>query len=204
MAKRHEVVRRGNDRLMADAKEPITVKKYANRRLYNTGTSTYVTLEDLAAMVKAGENFVVADAKTGEDITRAVLTQIIVEQESKGQNLLPVDFLRQLIRFYGDSLQGVVPGYLDMSMKNFTADQDRIRTQMAQAFGMPLHMFEEQARQNMAMFDRAFRLFSPFPSDHAEAVRAAKTAAPSAPGDLDTLRKQMAEMQKQLDAIAKK
>jgi polyhydroxyalkanoate synthesis repressor PhaR len=204
MAKRHDEARRENVGLMADAKEPITIKKYANRRLYNTGTSTYVTLEDLAEMVKAGENFVVADAKTGEDITRAVLTQIIVEQESKGQNLLPVDFLRQLIRFYGDSLQGVVPGYLDMTMKNFTADQDRIRTQMAQAFGMPIHMFEEQARQNMAMFDRAFRMFSPFPSDHAEAARAAKPAAATAPGDLDTLRKQMAEMQKQLDAIAKK
>ncbi len=194
---------------MAEAKEPITIKKYANRRLYNTGTSTYVTLEDLAAMVKAGEHFLVADAKTGEDITRAVLTQIIVEQEGKGHNLLPVDFLRQLIGYYGDSLQGVVPGYLDMTMKTFSADQDKIRGQMANAFGMPFEMFEEQARKNMMMMDRAFRLFSPFAGETADPARPSpKPAAPaqgsSEAGDLEALRKQMAEMQKQLDSIGRK
>jgi polyhydroxyalkanoate synthesis repressor PhaR len=194
---------------MAEAKEPITIKKYANRRLYNTGTSTYVTLEDLAAMVKAGEHFLVADAKSGEDITRAVLTQIIVEQEGKGHNLLPVDFLRQLIGYYGDSLQGVVPGYLDMTMKTFSADQDKIRGQMANAFGMPFEMFEEQARKNMMMMDRAFRLFSPFAGETADPARPSPKSAAAAQssgetGDLEALRKQMAEMQKQLDSIGRK
>ena len=116
--------------------EPVTIKKYANRRLYNTGTSTYVTLEDLAAMVKAGEDFVVYDAKTGEDITRSVLTQIIFEQENKeGQNLLPITFLRQLIRFYGDSMQMLVPRYLEVSIDSLTREQEKFRDQMAQAFG---------------------------------------------------------------------
>src|SRR3954449_10366306 len=116
--------------------EPVTIKKYANRRLYNTGTSTYVTLEDLAKMVKAGDDFVVYDAKTGEDITRSVLAQIIFEQENKeGQNLLPINFLRQLIRFYGDSMQTLVPSYLELSLATLTRDQDKFREQMAQAFG---------------------------------------------------------------------
>src|ERR1044072_4338383 len=116
--------------------EPVTIKKYANRRLYNTGTSTYVTLEDLAAMVKNGEDFVVYDAKTSEDITRSVLTQIIFEQENKeGQNLLPITFLRQLIRFYGDSMQTVVPRFLQTSIENLSREQQKLREQMAQAFG---------------------------------------------------------------------
>ena len=122
---------------MAKSDEPITIKKYANRRLYNTGTSTYVTLEDLATMVKAGENFVVFDAKTSEDITRPVLAQIIFEQENKeGQNLLPINFLRQLIRFYGDSMQMMVPRYLEVSLESFTREQEKMRQQMAQAFGV--------------------------------------------------------------------
>ncbi len=188
---------------MAEAKTPIVIKKYANRRLYNTGTSTYVTLEDLAVMVKAGEEFAVQDAKSGEDITRSVLTQIILEQESKeGQNLLPIDFLRQLIRFYGDSLQGVVPRYLDMSMKTFAADQEKMREQMASTFGMPFELFEDQARQNMAMFERAFRMFSPFAADGM--APAAKSAKPETPSDLETLRRQVAEMQKQLDGMTRK
>src|SRR5881396_3202313 len=122
---------------MAKSEQPITIKKYANRRLYNTGTSTYVTLEDLAAMVKKGEDFVVYDAKSGEDITRSVLTQIIFDQENKegGQNLLPVTFLRQLIKFYGDSLQALVPRYLEFSMENLAREQQKLREQMAQAFG---------------------------------------------------------------------
>src|ERR1700743_3334715 len=144
--------------------EPVTIKKYANRRLYNTGTSTYVTLEDLASMVKSGEDFVVYDAKSGEDITRSVLTQIIFEQENKeGQNLLPITFLRQLIRFYGDSMGMLVPRYLDISMGSLTREQEKYRNQMAQAFGgSPFGALEEQARRNMEMFERAFAMFTPF------------------------------------------
>ena len=148
---------------MAQSEEPVTIKKYANRRLYNTGTSTYVTLEDLATMVKAGSNFVVYDAKTGEDITRSVLAQIIFEQENKeGQSLLPITFLRQLIRFYGDSMQMLVPRYLEVSIDTLVREQEKMRTQMAQAFGVggfgPL---EEQVRRNMEMFERTFAMFAP-------------------------------------------
>ena len=149
---------------MAKSEEPITIKKYANRRLYNTGTSTYVTLEDLADMVKAGEDFVVYDAKTGEDITRSVLAQIIFEQENKeGQNLLPINFLRQLIRFYGDSMQMLVPRYLEVSIDSLTREQEKFREQMAQAFGVGgFGAIEEQVRRNMEMFERAFAMFAPF------------------------------------------
>src|SRR5712672_4784124 len=149
---------------MAKPEEPIVIKKYANRRLYNTGTSTYVTLEDLAGMVKNGEDFVVYDAKSSEDITRSVLTQIIVEQENKaGQNLLPITFLRQLIRFYGDSMQMLVPRYLDVSIDSLAKEQGKFRDQMAQAFGVgSFGALEEQARRNMEMFERAFAMFAPF------------------------------------------
>src|SRR3954471_4196748 len=138
---------------MAEEKEPITIKKYANRRLYNTGTSTYVTLEDLAVMVKSGEDFVVYDAKTGEDITRSVLAQIIFEQENKeGQSLLPIAFLRQLIRFYGDSIQTMVPRFLEISMSSLTREQDKFREQMAHAFGnVGLGALEDQVRRNMEL-----------------------------------------------------
>src|SRR3979490_3096920 len=122
---------------MAKSEEPVTIKKYANRRLYNTGTSTYVTLEDLATMVKTGEDFVVYDAKTSEDITRSVLTQIIFEQENKeGQNMLPITVLRQLIRFYGDSMQMLVPRFLEVSVDTLVREQEKMRTQVAQAFGV--------------------------------------------------------------------
>src|SRR5246500_2389105 len=150
---------------MAKSDEPVIIKKYANRRLYNTGTSTYVTLEDLATMVKAGENFIVYDAKTNEDITRSVLTQIIFEQENKegGQNLLPINFLRQLIRFYGDSMQMLVPRYLEVSIESLTREQEKFRQQMAQAFGVgAFTSLEEQVRRNMDMFERAFAMFAPF------------------------------------------
>src|SRR5712691_5956712 len=149
---------------MAKPEEPIVIKKYANRRLYNTGTSTYVTLEDLAGMVKNGEDFIVYDAKTGEDITRSVLTQIIFEQENKeGQNLLPITFLRQLIRFYGDSMQMLVPRYLEVSIDNFAREQGKFRDQMAQAFGVRgLGPLEDMVRRNMEMFERAFSMFAPF------------------------------------------
>src|SRR5262245_49620303 len=149
---------------MTKSDEPITIKKYANRRLYNTGTSTYVTLENLANMVKSGQDFVVYDAKSGEDITRSVLAQIIFEQENKeGQNLLPINFLRQLIRFYGDSMQMLVPRYLEVSIDQFTREQQKFRDQMAQAFGgSPFGALEEQVRRNMEMFERAFGMFTPF------------------------------------------
>src|SRR5687767_14231269 len=143
---------------MAKSDEPVIIKKYANRRLYNTGTRTYVTLEDLASMVKAGEDFVVYDAKSGDDITRSVLTQIIFEQENKegAQNLLPITFLRQLIRFYGDSMQMLVPRYLEVSMSSLTQEQEKLRNQMAQAFGgAGFGALEEQVRRNMEMFQRA-------------------------------------------------
>src|SRR6184192_2955645 len=143
---------------------PVTIKKYANRRLYNTGTSTYVTLEDLAAMVKNGEDFLVYDAKSGEDITRSVLTQIIFEQENKeGQNLLPITVLRQLIRFYGDSMQMLVPRFLEVSIDSLTREQGKFREQMAQAFGVTgFGPLEDMARRNMEMFERAFSMFAPF------------------------------------------
>lgn len=182
--------------------EPTIIKKYANRRLYNTGTSTYVTLEDLALMVKNEEDFVVFDAKTGDEITRSVLTQIIFEQEGKGQNLLPISFLRQLIRFYGDSLQNLVPSYLDYSMSSLTKEQERFRTQLSSTFGgSPFGMIEEQVRRNTEMFDRAMRMFLPFGNEPQKAP--GETAKPAAPAtDLDELKRQLAEMQRRLDTIA--
>src|SRR5262252_3935321 len=173
-------------RSMAKSEEPVIIKKYANRRLYNTGTSTYVTLEDLAAMVKAGQDFVVYDAKTSEDITRSVLAQIIFEQENKeGQNLLPINFLRQLIRFYGDSMQMLVPRYLEVSLESLTREQEKFRQQMAQAFGgTPFGALEEQARRNMEMFERAFAMFAPFGRRGGQASGQAGTEAekPAQPG----------------------
>lgn len=161
---------------MADqgAKEPTIIKKYANRRLYHTGTSSYVTLEDLALMVRQGENFVVTDAKTGEEITRSVLTQIIFEQENKGQFLLPIAFLRQLIQFYGDNMQALVPRYLEFSLGQFMTDQQKLRDQFSKGFGtnpFPANPFvapnalaamEEQVRNNMTVFQEAMRAFAPF------------------------------------------
>ena len=187
----------------AKEKEPITIKKYANRRLYNTGTSTYVTLEDLAAMVKTGEDFVVFDAKTGEDITRSVLAQIIFEQENKeGQSLLPITFLRQLIRFYGDSMQMLVPRYLEQSMQSLTNQQGKFREQMAQAFGVggfgPL---EDQVRRNMEMFEKTFAMFAPFARGQAKA-EAEKPS--SGGGDIDELKQKLDEMQKRLDKLGNK
>ena len=139
------------------AKKPITIKKYANRRLYNTATSSYVTLDHLCQMVKDGVEFVVYDAKTGEDITRSVLTQIIVEEEAKGQNLLPINFLRQLISFYGDNLQFLVPRYLEQSMDTFARNQEQMRTYMKDTLGgmFPFGNLEEMGKQNMVMFENA-------------------------------------------------
>lgn len=185
---------------------PITIKKYANRRLYNTATSSYVTLDHLAQMVKDGTDFVVYDAKTGEDITRQVLTQIIVEEESKGQNLLPISFLRHLISFYGDSLQAIVPRYLDYSMQSFARNQEQMRTYMRDALNglMPFGRFEEMGKQNMALFESAMKMFSPFykgDAGKAGDTGADKGAASSANEELDDLRAKINQMQKQLDEL---
>lgn len=142
--------------------KPTVIKKYANRRLYDTGRSSYVTLDDLCQMVKEGHEFVVCDAKTGEDLTRQVLTQIIVEQESKGENLLPINFLRQLIGFYGDGLQGIVPNYLEQSFEAFAKNQEQFRQQMGGMMTNPVSTLEEISRQNMAMFEQAMRAWTPF------------------------------------------
>jgi polyhydroxyalkanoate synthesis repressor PhaR len=194
--------------------DPVTIKKYANRRLYNTGTSTYVTLEDLASMVKAGQDFVVYDAKTSEDITRSVLAQIIFEQENKeGQNLLPIKFLRQLIRFYGDSMQMLVPRYLEVSIESLTREQEKFRQQIAQAFGgTPFGALEEQARRNMEMFERAFAMFAPFGrrsgqaggEASTEAEKPAQSAGGNGVDEIDDLKRQMEEMQKRLDRLSQK
>jgi polyhydroxyalkanoate synthesis repressor PhaR len=197
---------RGSVRHMAKSDEPITIKKYANRRLYNTGTSTYVTLEDLATMVKAGEDFVVFDAKTGEDITRSVLAQIIFEQEGKeGQNLLPIKFLRQLIRFYGDSMQTLVPRYLEVSIESLTREQEKFRQHMAQAFGVTAFgPIEEQVRRNMEMFERAFAMFAPFAKRENQATETEKPPRSPASGDIDELKRQMEEMQRRLERLSNK
>ena len=184
-----------------EKKEPVTIKKYANRRLYNTGTSTYVTLEDLAAMVKEGDDFIVYDAKTGEDITRSVLAQIIFEQENKeGQSLLPITFLRQLIRFYGDSMQMLVPRYLEQSMQSFTGQQDKFREQMAQAFGgVGFGSMEEQVRRNMEMFEKTFAMFAPFARGQTKSAESGKSQGGGS--EMDELKRQMEEMQKRLDKL---
>jgi len=190
---------------------PIVIKKYANRRLYNTGTSSYVTLDHLSQMVKQGIEFVVYDAKSNDDITRSVLTQIIFEEEAKGQNLLPINFLRQLISYYGDSLQSVVPDYLDMSMRSFSDNQDKMREAIPEnVMGNPLFMqFEEMGRQNMAMFSQAMQMFSPPTFGEADPQ---KEAAPSAPAEapnetaemMKELKDQLTQMQERIDKLSDK
>lgn len=193
------------------AGEKVVIKKYANRRLYNTASSSYVTLEHLSEMVKQGVDFVVYDAKTNEDITRTVLTQIIFEEESQGQSLLPIQFLRQLIGFYGNSMQAFLPSYLELSLSSFTQQQERLRTQLA-SFGQAggIANYEEQICQNLQLFDRAMKMFSPFayvptPPRSEEPAPAAPATKAEAGSDeaLTLLRKQMAEMQAQLDKLAK-
>jgi polyhydroxyalkanoate synthesis repressor PhaR len=185
------------------SKDPVIIKKYANRRLYNTGTSTYVTLEDLASMVKVGEDFIVYDAKTGEDITRSVLTQIIFEQENKeGQNLLPIAFLRQLIRFYGDSMQMLVPRYLEVSISSLTREQEKFRQQMAQAFGgVGFGALEDQVRRNMEMFENAFAMFAPFGRRDSQTREGAEPS--KGPSEISDLKRQLDEMQKRLNDLTK-
>lgn len=196
---------------MADRKsgagETVVIKKYANRRLYNTAASSYVTLENLSDMVREGTDFIVLDAKTGDDITRSVLTQIIFEQESRGQNLLPVQFLRRLIRFYGDQMQSFLPPYLEMSMESFTKAQEQMRENMSRAFGAstPLAAFEEQAQRNMALFQQAMKAWAPFAAagmTHPGAAAPASETEAEKDEQLVELRRQMEAMQKQLDAMA--
>jgi polyhydroxyalkanoate synthesis repressor PhaR len=192
---------------MAKSDQPTTIKKYANRRLYNTGTSTYVTLEDLAAMVKEGEDFLVYDAKTGDDITRSVLAQIIFEQENKaGQNLLPTTFLRQLIRFYGDSMQMVVPRYLEQSIDTLTREQEKFRKQLADTLsGTPFAPLEEHVRRNMELFQQTFSMFKPFVPPRGGTPDGEKPPeqTPAAEDNIDDLRRQMKDMQERLDRMSK-
>jgi polyhydroxyalkanoate synthesis repressor PhaR len=187
-----------------DAK-PVVVKKYANRRLYNTAASTYVTLEDLAKMIKDGGNFVAYDAKSGEDITRSVLTQIIVEQEHKGQNLLPTSFLRQLISLYGDSMQFLVPGYLEQAMIAFARNQEQMRKNLQATFGIfPFGQFEEMGKQNMALFERALRMLAPYSVDEKPAP--AEAGAPKASAEdprLKRLEAQIDALTQQLEALGR-
>jgi polyhydroxyalkanoate synthesis repressor PhaR len=211
--------------------EPVVIKKYANRRLYNTDTSTYVTLDDLAAMVKGGRDFVVFDAKSGDDLTHSVLTQIIVEQESRmggGQTLLPIPFLRQLIRFYGDSIEKMVPSYLQVSLETLAKEQERFRKTFADAFtpAGAFEVYQEQARKNLAMFEQAMAMFSPFgkppvagsrPAGEGETVPHAAKAEPGKPDavkpapvapaqrtdDISELKSQLAAMQAKLEELSR-
>jgi polyhydroxyalkanoate synthesis repressor PhaR len=184
----------------ADA--PIKIKKYANRRLYNTATSSYVTLDHLCQMVKDGKDFIVHDAKTNEDITRSVLTQIIFEEESKGTSLLPIGFLRQIISFYGDSLQALVPSYLEASMDSFQKNQEQMRQYVANTFGemFPFRQFEDMGRQNMAMFQRAMSMFNPFAATM-ENKDKPKGEVPDE--DLSNLREKLAVLERQIDNLSK-
>ncbi|MGP1397807.1 MAG: polyhydroxyalkanoate synthesis repressor PhaR [Inquilinaceae bacterium] len=196
----------------SDKKPPITIKKYANRRLYNTATSSYVTLEHLCQMVKEGSDFVVYDAKSGDDITRSVLTQIIVEEEAKGQTMLPIGFLRQLIGLYGDNMQWMVPQYLEHSMESFARNQDRMREYFKGTIGgvFPLGALEEMSKQNMAMFERTMKMFSPFqetPSS-SDTAGSGETGDASAPGaseaNLNELRQRLDALQRELQSIGRK
>ena len=196
--------------------ERVVIKKYANRRLYNTASSSYVTLEHLSEMVKQGVDFVVYDAKTNEDITRTVLTQIIFEEESQGQSLLPIQFLRQLIGFYGNSMQAFLPSYLELSLSTFTQQQEQLRSQLAALgqTGMTTGFggYEDQIRQNLALFDRAMKMFSPFafakPPEPAPppppAASAPQASEPVAEDAVTELRKRMEEMQAQIERLASK
>jgi polyhydroxyalkanoate synthesis repressor PhaR len=197
-----------NGKRKAKGEDRIVIKKYANRRLYNTGSSSYVTLEDLSELVKAGDDFVVYDAKTGEDITRPVLTQIIFEAENSatGTSLLPIQFLRQLIRLYGDQMQSFVPSYLEMSLDAFSKQHERMREQLAGTFGATpgYGLFDEQVKQNLALFDRAIKMFTP-PSFTGRAAAEGPAHAPAPEpkaDDLAELKSQIEAMRAQIDRMA--
>ena len=187
---------------------PTTIKKYANRRLYNTASSAYVTLADLAKMVKGGEDFIVYDAKTNEDITRSVLTQIIFDEESRGPNLLPIQFLRQLIRFYGDSMQAILPSYLELSIDRFSGEQQSMREAASRMFGPEAFStgsfaaMQELTKKNFAAFNQALAMFVPFAGAKSAAELPAKKA--NSEDDIDELRTQLSDMQKRLESLATK
>jgi polyhydroxyalkanoate synthesis repressor PhaR len=197
---------------MSNSTTPITIKKYANRRLYNTASSAYVTLADLAKMVKSGEDFVVFDAKTNEDITRSVLAQIIFEQEGiEGQSLLPITFLRQIIRFYGDSVQALLPSYLEYSIDQFSGESTAMREAATRAFGhgpfapASFSALQEMTRKNLAAFTQALGVFAPFAGAKAPTPNgAAKPEAAPASADIDELRTQLSEMRRRLDSLTDK
>lgn len=202
-------------------KDAVVIKKYANRRLYNTDTSSYVTLEDLAQMVRSDKEFVVYDAKTGDDLTHAVLTQIIVEQEGRsgGQALLPIPFLRQLIRFYDDSLARMVPSYLQLSLETLSREQERFRSQMASSWGpsAAFEAYQEQTRRNLALFEQAMKMWTPFTgglTKSATGETERPVTAPEAPAsgpavsaepardDLSEMRAQLAAMQAKIEKLS--
>ena len=212
-------------------REAVVIKKYANRRLYNTETSTYVTLEDLAQMVRADRDFVVYDAKSGDDLTHAVLTQIIVEQESRegGQTLLPIPFLRQLIRFYDDQMGRMVPSYLQFSLESLVKEQEKFRSQLTTAFTNPssaFEMYQDQARRNIALFEQAMTMWTslsssanqtkmPFPNPFAPASApggapqaaghpAQETRQAAVPGtEIDELKNQLTAMQQRIERLSR-
>lgn len=181
-----------------DPDAPVTIKKYANRRLYNTATSSYVTLEYLCQMVKDDVEFVVYDAKSGEDITRSVLTQIIVEEEGKGDNLLPIGFLRQIISFYGDNMQRMLlPSYLEHSMKMFSENQERMQSYMKDAMGgmLPFSSLEEMSKKNMAVFEQAMKMFAPMQQAGEK---------PAGSDSVNDLQEKLDQLQQQINQMAGK
>ncbi len=193
--------------VMAEDAAPITIKKYANRRLYDTASSSYVTLEDLARMVREGVDFIVIDARSGEDITRSVLTQIIVEEESKGEHLLPLNFLRQLIGFYGDNLRTILPDYLDHSIDAFSRNQDRLRKVMSEAIegAEPFAKWEEIGRENLAVFQRAAEMWTPFARPAADTGEAGRKAGgPEEAEALDVLKSELEALQRKVEALRRK
>ena len=210
-ADRHSWVSTGSYVADNSSTDSVVIKKYANRRLYNTQTSSYVTLDVLSQMVKDGTDFVVYDAKSGEDITRSVLTQIIFEEEGKGANLLPIGFLRQLIGYYGDRLETVVPSFLEMSMDSFAQNQEQIREQFTSTFdpSNSFKNFEAITRKNLSMFEQAMSMFSPFEkqtgtADEGAAEGPGEPSSESPDSELSVLRNQLDSMQAQLNALAGK
>ncbi len=192
---------------MSDPKtsdDPIVIKKYANRRLYNTDSSSYVTLEDLADMVKADRDFIVQEAKSGDDITRSVLTQIIFEQEAKGETLLPIGFLRQLIGFYDTNMKNLVPSYLEFSLESLTSEQEKLNRQLMDNWGKnPFEAIQEQVKTNMETFEQALGSFTPFGTPGAAQSRPAPEPASKAGDDFDELKSQLSDLQTKLDSLVR-
>ena len=195
-----EVKDKVKERTESGGPKVAVVKKYANRRLYNTATSSYVTLDDLSKMVRQGDHFVVYDAKSGEDLTRSILTQIILEEDSKGRNLLPINFLRQLIGFYDDSLRAFLPRYLELSMENFARNQAQIRRYIEGTLGrfFPIGPFEDMARQNLELFQRAATMFTPLPGEGPG--NSEHPFSPQTPTDTDTS-SQIKELNEKIEAL---